>query len=274
MPGEQRDFNELHLNENHGFDIPPCKGGNNLMSTAYLARWSGPMNEGQTSPIQKHVQKVLFLPIKKNSTDNDHIKAAIMNHGGVSASFYWEDQYLMNGGYYYPSSGTATYGNHMITIAGWDDSHNVSEAPGPGAFLCKNSWGKAGMGMVISGYRTTTSSWEKRTLLSSRMPNRSPTMITSASTTPSGGLVPLDIAQYLHGVQTSSRQQQTSPSALLVSTRQIPARHTRSLSILTPVQISREVGLFGQPIRMSCNMPGSIPCPSLLSMSMPDRNSL
>jgi len=65
MPGEQRDFNELHLNENHGFDIPPCKGGNNLMSTAYLARWSGPMNEGQTSPIQKHVQKVLFLPIKR-----------------------------------------------------------------------------------------------------------------------------------------------------------------------------------------------------------------
>jgi len=26
MPGEQRDFNELHLNENHGFDIPPVRG--------------------------------------------------------------------------------------------------------------------------------------------------------------------------------------------------------------------------------------------------------
>jgi len=143
MPGEPRDFNEWHLNANHGFDYPSCGGGTNDMSTAYLARWSGPMNEGQNSPVQKHVQEVLYLPRKTSPADNDHIKAAIMNHGGLSASFYWSSSYLKTGGYYYPPTGSAPYGNHMITIVGWDDSHSVTGAPGPGAFLCKNSWGSS-----------------------------------------------------------------------------------------------------------------------------------
>ncbi|MDI9633253.1 MAG: S8 family serine peptidase, partial [Methanolinea sp.] len=143
MPAEPRDFNEWHLNVNHGFDYPSCQGGNNEMSTAYLARWSGPMNEGQNSPVQKHVQEVTYLPLKRSPTDNDHIKAAIMNHGGVSASFYWNSAYYQSGScnYYYPPSGPANYGNHMITIVGWDDSRQVAGAPGLGAFLCKNSWG-------------------------------------------------------------------------------------------------------------------------------------
>ena len=143
MPGEPRDFNEWHLNANHGFDYPSCAGGNNDMSNAYLARWSGPMNEGQNTPVQKHVQEVLYLPKKTSATDNDHIKAAIVNYGGVSASFYWNSAYMRTGGYYYPPSGSAGSGNHMITIVGWDDTHSVTGAPGTGAFLCKNSWGSS-----------------------------------------------------------------------------------------------------------------------------------
>ncbi|HQE86592.1 MAG TPA: S8 family serine peptidase, partial [Methanolinea sp.] len=143
MPGEPRDFNEWHLNANHGFDYPSCAGGNNDMSNAYLARWSGPMNEGQNTPVQKHVQEVLYLPKKTSATDNDHIKAAIVNYGGVSASFYWNSAYMRTGGYYYPPSGSAGSGNHMITIVGWDDTRSVTGAPGPGAFLCKNSWGSS-----------------------------------------------------------------------------------------------------------------------------------
>jgi C1A family cysteine protease/PKD repeat protein/subtilisin family serine protease len=143
MPGEPRDFNEWHLNANHGFDYASCNGGNNEMSNAYLARWSGPMNEGQNSPVQKHVQEVIYLPHKKNATDNDVIKGAIMNYGGVSASFYWNSAYLKTGGYYYPPSGSVTSGNHMITIVGWDETHSVTGSPGQGAFLCKNSWGSS-----------------------------------------------------------------------------------------------------------------------------------
>ncbi len=138
MPTENRDFYEGDLNANSGFDYGSCNGGNNEMSAAYFARWSGPLNEGTSSPVQKHVQDVIYLPPRSGATDNDNFKSAIMNYGGISASFYWNSAYLSSSGYYYPSGGS---GNHMITIAGWDDSHAVSGAPGVGAFLCKNSWG-------------------------------------------------------------------------------------------------------------------------------------
>jgi len=138
MPTESWDFYEGDLNANHGFDHMSCAGGNNEMSTAYLARWSGPLNEGTSTPLQKHVQEVIYLPPRSSAIDNDNFKSAIMNYGGISTSFYWNSGYMVGGGYFYPPGGS---GNHMITIVGWDDTHAVSGAPGVGAFLCKNSWG-------------------------------------------------------------------------------------------------------------------------------------
>ena len=138
MPTETWDFNEWDLNVNHGFDYASCQGGNNEMSAAYLARWSGPFSEGQTTPVRKHLQDLIYIPPKASALDNNNIKSAIMNYGAISGSFYWNSGYLRSGGYYYPSGGS---GNHMITIVGWDDNHAVSGAPGNGAYLCKNSWG-------------------------------------------------------------------------------------------------------------------------------------
>ena len=105
-----------------------------------LARWSGPFSEGQTTPVRKHVQDIIYIPPKASALDNNNIKSAIMNYGAISASFYWSSGYLRTGGYYYPSGGS---GNHMITIVGWDDNHAVSGAPGNGAYICKNSWGSS-----------------------------------------------------------------------------------------------------------------------------------
>ena len=51
MPGENRDFSENNMKNllssayPEGFDRDPNDGGNPLMSTAYLARWSGPVEE-------------------------------------------------------------------------------------------------------------------------------------------------------------------------------------------------------------------------------------
>jgi len=72
------------------------------MSTAYLARWSGPVLAGQdpysatsttsaTFPPAVHVQQVIWLPIRSSATDNSAIKQAVMTYGAVAISLDYED---------------------------------------------------------------------------------------------------------------------------------------------------------------------------------------
>jgi C1A family cysteine protease len=148
LPSETRDFSESNMNNNHGFDIAPCNGGNEFMATAYLARWSGPVNEGSNGPVQKHVQDVYFIPDRGSSTDNDNIKTAITAYGAV-----YTEMYMDSGSYY--SSGPHTYYdpnrvaderlNHAVAIVGWNDNYPASSFAGSpsgnGAWIVKNSWG-------------------------------------------------------------------------------------------------------------------------------------
>ncbi|HUU75418.1 MAG TPA: S8 family serine peptidase, partial [Methanoregulaceae archaeon] len=150
LPGETWDFSENNLIRTHGFDYGPCEGGNYDMSAAYLARWSGPLRESDDPywstpsptdlPPVKHVQEILFIPPKGGPLDNDNIKEAVMTYGGVSISFYWSTSYYNLGSRTYYYSGSANP-NHGVVIVGWDDNKAVSGAPGPGAFIIKNSWG-------------------------------------------------------------------------------------------------------------------------------------
>jgi C1A family cysteine protease len=153
LTGETWDFSEDNLKNTHGFDLEPCSGGDYLMSVAYLTRWSGPLTETEdpysplpTSysptdlPPSKHVQNVLIIPPRGGSLDNDNLKQAVMTYGGVSTVFYWTSgSYNSGTKTYYHSASTDV--NHGVTIVGWDDSRSVPSAPGPGAFIIKNSWG-------------------------------------------------------------------------------------------------------------------------------------
>lgn len=156
MPGEVWNFSENNLKNLSGFDVPCCDGGNHYMSTAYLARWDGPVNESSdpyndsscTSPTglpaQKHVQQVLFLPNRSSSTDNAVIKQAVMDHGAVYTHMYWASSSYNSSyaAYYY--SGTSAI-NHAVCIVGWDDNFDKSRfptaPPANGAFIIRNSWG-------------------------------------------------------------------------------------------------------------------------------------
>ncbi len=157
LPGEPWDFSENNLKNTHGFDLGHCDGGNEFMSTAYLARWSGPVNESDDpyNPLsnyspsnlseQKHIQQVLFLPDRAGPLDNNNIKQAVMSYGAVYTSIYWDDPYWneANDAYYY--SGTEP-SNHAVAIVGWDDNFPRTKFNSPypsanGAFIIKNSWG-------------------------------------------------------------------------------------------------------------------------------------
>jgi len=153
------DFSEQDLNQYHGFTPRECEGGNHFMSTAYLARWSGPVYESDMPypyaapgvPIKKHVQNVRFLPNRTSYTDNDLIKTAVQTYGAVYMSFQWSSANYNASTYSYYT--TSTGGNHAVAIVGWDNNWPKTKfkttPPNNGAFICRNSWGT---GWGQSGY--------------------------------------------------------------------------------------------------------------------------
>jgi C1A family cysteine protease/fibronectin type 3 domain-containing protein len=156
LPSEAWDFSENNLKNTHGFDVDPCGGGNGDMSTAYLARWGGPVSEADDpynpwsgiSPssltVRKLIQEVLIVPDRAGPLDNENIKEAIMAYGALMTSMYFSDGSYnsLYKAYYY--NGTSVP-NHAVAIVGWDDnfdkSNFASSPPGNGAFIIKNSWG-------------------------------------------------------------------------------------------------------------------------------------
>ena len=155
-PGETLDFSENNLKNTHGFDYGHSEGGNAFMSTAYLARWSGPVAEIDDPynpasgvsppglPPMKHVQEVKFLPDRTGSLDNTIIKQAVITYGAVYTSMFWGDPYYSATTHSYYYSGSAG-SNHAVDIVGWDDNYDrgkFTSAPAAnGAFIVRNSWG-------------------------------------------------------------------------------------------------------------------------------------
>lgn len=151
------DFSEDNLVWFSGFSLGGDvyqSGGNSFMALAYLARWGGPVLESQDGyadgshpaglAAQRHLNKVVFVPPRAAATDNDQIKAAVMNYGAVDVDIYWSDSYYKADTKAYRYTGSLS-ANHDVAIVGWDDgyaaSNFVSAPPGPGAFIVRNSWG-------------------------------------------------------------------------------------------------------------------------------------
>ena len=154
------------MRNTHGFDWGPEKGGNRFISTAYLARWSGPILEEEDpySPYDfvspknlvraKDIKEVMYLPDMDVDFDEgmNAIKDAIMNYGAVQTAMYASNRYLnqTEWAHYCPKR---LNGNHAVAIIGWDDNYpkeNFRQTPPHnGAWLIRNSWGK---GMGIDGY--------------------------------------------------------------------------------------------------------------------------
>lgn len=173
LPAELFDFSENNLKNTNGFDGSCCSGGNHWMTTAYLARWSGPVLEADDPynpsscispanvPVVKHVQRVDFIPDRTGPLDNENIKQAVMTYGAVYTSMFWSNSYYNASTYSYYYNKTTDEANHAICIVGWDDNYDknkfLTPPPGNGAFIIRNSWGSGfGQGgyFYISYYDT------------------------------------------------------------------------------------------------------------------------
>jgi C1A family cysteine protease len=170
LPWEKNDFSEKHMIATNGFDQPGDYPGNTFISTAYLARWSGPVGEADypfnsTSapaadiPVQEHVLDVLIIPDRANKTDNDNIKDTIMSYGAVATTLYYYNSYYnrQNDSYY---DNGEYYPNCMVNIVGWDDDYSkynfTIPAPGNGAFIVRDSQGP---GRRANGYPYTADTY-------------------------------------------------------------------------------------------------------------------
>ncbi|ADE35648.1 lectin like domain-containing protein [Methanohalophilus mahii] len=185
-------FSENHMknilsNESPtGFDFE--QGGSLDMATAYLARWSGPVNEtddpysdnssyndytNPDKPVTRHVQEVIYLPPRNNVSANDHLKEAVREYGALYTSFKVNRSAFADNATTYYYNGSEYEGGHAVALVGWNDSFPkeefIYEPPGDGAFIVKNSWGTE-LGdsgyLYISYYEETFNAWAAAIFLS------------------------------------------------------------------------------------------------------------
>ncbi len=176
LPGP--DLSEYHLDWWNGFNrfynqdlgyypqegLAVHMGGDYRVATAYLSRGDGAvLNEDapayksaglrrDTSFTYYYPRTVEWYQLKNDLSNIDFIKQKIMDHGAVGTCMFATNLFLddsTNGSFYQPPS-DPNDPNHSIAIVGWNDTITTA-APGPGAWLCKNSWG-ADWGTAWGGY--------------------------------------------------------------------------------------------------------------------------
>ena len=154
LPGSRLDLSENHMADFQGSRLRFEGRAPSAISTAYVARWEGPVLE-RDDPYPRpgrsreglaavrHVQEVLFLPPHSDPRANDAVKWAVMRYGAVDATMAYEQSGFNAATSAYYSRGTDL--DHHVCVVGWDDAYPAGRflrrPPGPGAFLIKNSWG-------------------------------------------------------------------------------------------------------------------------------------
>lgn len=166
---ETPNLSEYHLDWWNGFNkaynqdtmmVPPSglevhAGGDYRVAAAYFARHDGAITDTtqdffwfDNKPARKssnyttfYVRDIEWYANGSQSNNINLIKSKIMSHGALATCVAFDDAFISDNFIHYQNPNDTMLPNHALTIIGWDDT-KWTQAAQPGAWLCKNSWGK------------------------------------------------------------------------------------------------------------------------------------